>query len=116
MSTNTPDSLESHDSDFPLEERSMRALTEYMTVLSEGGEIYSVTTQSGSEYRVDAREGRCTCPDAKHNLDEAVQCKHVRRVAFATGDRPIPPWCEGVVDPMLGEHVDGPRRVTDNPG
>lgn len=85
-----------------LEPRTECALTEYMTVLPLGGNIYSVTTQSGSEYRVDAREDRFTCPDHKHR---DVRCKHQRRVAFATGDRPIPTDFDGV-DEQLGEHVD----------
>jgi hypothetical protein len=33
-----------------LEDRDVRALTEYMTVLPLGGDVYSATTQSGSEY------------------------------------------------------------------
>jgi len=111
MSADAPDSLESHDGATVLEQRSVRALTEYMTVLSEGGDIYSVTTQSGSEYRVDAKAGRCTCPDARHNSADDVQCKHVRRVAFATGERPIPPWSAEDIDPLLGEHVEGPRYI-----
>jgi hypothetical protein len=63
-----------------------------------------VTTESGSEYRVDALEGRCTCPD--HQYRE-VECKHLRRTAFATGERPIPAWVDAdEVDAQLGEHVE----------
>lgn len=117
MSIDTPETFESHDSSNDLEKRSVRALTECMTVLSLGGNIYSVTTESGSEYRVDAMKGRCDCPDAKHNLDDDEQCKHVRRVAFATGSRPIPEWCnDDAVDPLLGEHVEGPVQVASDGG
>ena len=92
-----------------LEQRDARALTEYMTVLPLGGDVYSVTTQSGSEYSVDILEGRCTCPDYKYR---GVECKHLRRVTFATGDRPIPAWVDDdEVDAQLGEHVDGTPKV-----
>ena len=101
------DTIEVESTD--LEQREVRALTEYMTVLPLGGDIYSVTTQSGSEYRVDAREGRCTCPDHKHR---DVQCKHQRRCAFATGERPIPAWADtDEVDAQLGKHVAGTPKV-----
>lgn len=97
-----------------LEQRDVRALTEYMTTLSLGGDVYSVTTQSGSEYRVDAREGRCTCPD--HQYRE-VECKHCRRVAFATGERPIPAWVDTKeIDSQLGEHVEETPRVAATDG
>jgi hypothetical protein len=99
------DPLEGHDS--RIEKRDIRALTEYMTTIPLDGEMYSVTTESGSEYRVDAREGRCNCPDARHNLADDERCKHERRVRFATGDMPIPAWVDvGTVDPQLGEHVE----------
>ena len=92
-----------------LDQRDVRALTEYMTTLPLGSEVYSVTTESGSEYRVDAREGRCTCPD--HQYRE-VECKHLRRIAFATGARPIPEWADtDEVDAQLGQHVDGTPKV-----
>lgn len=95
-----------------LEPRTERALTECMTVLSLGGDIYSVTTESGSEYRVDTREGRCTCPDHKHR---DVRCKHQRRVAFAVGESTVPAGI-GDVDDLLGEHVDGSPLVAATDG
>lgn len=92
-----------------LEQRDVRALKEFMTTLPLGGDVYSVTTQSGSEYRVDALKGRCTCPD--HEYRE-VRCKHIRRVAFATGKRPIPAWVNAdEVDTQLGEHVEETPKV-----
>ncbi len=85
-----------------------------MTTLPLGGDVYSVTTQSGSEYRVDAREGRCTCPD--HQYRE-VECKHIRRTRFATGQRAIPAWVDAdEVDAQLGEHVDGTPKVAATDG
>ena len=95
-----------------LEPRTERALTEYMTVLSLGGDIYSVTTESGSEYHVDAREGHCTCPDHKHR---DVRCKHQRRVAFAVGDSAVPSGVEEV-DEQLGEHVEESSRMAATDG
>jgi hypothetical protein len=85
------------------DQRRVRALTEYMTVLPFRGDLYSVTTESGSEYRVDARGGRCTCPDY---LYRNVRCKHQQRVAFATGERPIPAGVDAAeIDGQLGDHV-----------
>ena len=97
-----------------LEDRDVRALTEHMTVLPLGGNVYSVTTQSGSEYRVDAREDRCTCPDHRYR---EVRCKHIRRVVFATGERPIPARVDAdEVDAQLGEHVEETPKVAATDG
>jgi len=95
-----------------LEQRDVRALTEYMTTLPLGGDMYSVTTQSGSEYRVDALEGRCTCPDKQYNLEDGKLCKHERRVRFATGQWAIPAWVDAdEVDAQIGEHVEETPKV-----
>ena len=95
-----------------LQKRDVRALTEYMTVLPLGGGLYSVTTQSGSEYHVDALEGRCTCPDKQHNLEDGELCKHERRVRFVTGEWAIPGWTNTeAIDPQLGEHVSETPQV-----
>ncbi|MFC6724993.1 hypothetical protein ACFQE1_11545, partial [Halobium palmae] len=48
-------------------------------------DLYAVVTESGSEYLVDARTGACECADAEYRAPEGG-CKHVRRVAFATGE------------------------------
>jgi hypothetical protein len=105
MGTIDAESLESTD----LDQRDVRALTEYMTTLPLGGDVYSVTTQSGSEYRVDALEARCTCADHRYR---DVRCKHIRRIAFATGERPIPAWVDAdEVDAQLEEHVEGTPKV-----
>jgi len=104
-------SAERHEST-DLEQRDVRALTEYMTTLPVGGDMYSVTTQSGSEYRVDALEGRCTCPDKQYNLEDGELCKHERRVRFATGQWAIPAWVDAdEVDGQLGEHVEETPKV-----
>lgn len=96
-----------------LEQRDIRALTQYLPVLDDIDRaagvdgLYLVVSQSGNSYLVDAREDTCECPDHQYRR---VRCKHLRRVAFATGERSIPGWVdqEGVdLDP--GIHVEGPR-------
>jgi predicted nucleic acid-binding Zn finger protein len=62
-----------------IEPRTIRAATEYMTVIEEARALFSVTTQSGSEYTVDLREPACTCPDFEYR-DSVEECKHIRRV------------------------------------
>jgi len=100
MTTYESKSNESTD----LEPRTKRALTQCMTALPQGGDVYSVTTESGSEYLVDFRESRCTCPDHQHRR---ARCKHIRRVAFATGTEPIPKKIEEEqIDEQLGVHID----------
>ena len=119
MQTNDTAALERAvtDGSTDLQKRDVRALTEYMTVLPLGGELYSVTTQSGSEYSVDALEARCTCPDKQHNLEDGELCKHERRVRFATGKWVIPGWADTeAIDSQLGEHVSGTPRVAATDG
>jgi len=92
-----------------VDERDVRALTQYLTVLEGLGRargadgLYEVVSQSGKEYLVDADAGVCECPDFEYR---GVRCKHLRRVDFATGRRPLP---EGIdpadVDEALGAHV-----------
>ena len=56
------------------EPRTVRALTEYHSVLDDVGPargadgLYTVVSQSGKSYTVDARSWSCTCPDKSHNL------------------------------------------------
>lgn len=107
MTDYDPAGIESTD----LEPRTRRALTECMTVLPDGGDIYTVVGQNGSTYRVDGREGRCTCPDHKNR---SVRCKHIRRVAFATGTQPIPAGVEA--DDLLGAQTDETPRVAATDG
>jgi len=99
-----------------LEQRDVRAFTEKMTVLPDTGRasdaegLFLVVSQSGSEYLVDTLEGRCDCPDAHYNLDSDEQCKHERRVAYATGEQSIPQWVNtAAIDSHLGEQTDSSR-------
>jgi len=92
--------------DTALEQRDARALTECMTVLPHGPDIYAVVSESGREHAVDTRDGHCTCRDYRFR---AGKCKHHRRVEFATGERAIPAWADrGAVDELLGEQTSGP--------
>ena len=119
MQTNDSAALEDAVTDgrTDLQKRDVRALTEYMTVLPLGGELYSVTTQSGSEYHVDALEARCTCPDKQHNLEDGELCKHERRIRFATGEWAIPRWADTeAIDSQLGEHVSRTPQVAATDG
>lgn len=105
--------VESSEVDLP--PRTVRALTESMVVLPEGGEIYTVVGENGNgEYRVDAKEGRCICADHKHR---EVTCKHQRRVAYAIGEEPIPGEIpREKIDSVLGTHTEEPVRVAVSDG
>ena len=94
-----------------LEDRDVRALTEYMSVLSDIGMVagadglYTVVSESGRSYTVDIETGACDCDDAFYRNPDGG-CKHVRRVQFATGRRSIPAWVnEDAVDDQLGQHI-----------
>jgi hypothetical protein len=123
MATNSPPDYQDsgHGSDGSIEQiekSDARALTEALTVRpADGAGLYQV--DSGSEggpdsYQVDARDGACMCPDARHR---DRRCKHIRRVAYATGGKEIPAWARREkIDSGLGEHVDGtPRLSTGEP-
>jgi hypothetical protein len=108
MSTNATDANESTDPTTEYDERTVRALTEYISVLPEAPDvgIYTVVGQhENGAYTVDVEAGRCTCPDAEYNLTADERCKHERRVRFATGIDAVPTDVDH--DPSLGEHVDG---------
>lgn len=101
--------------EFDLPPRTVRALTESMVVLPDGGDIYTVVGENGNgEYSVDAREGRCTCADHKHR---EVACKHQRRVAYAIGQEPIPGEIpRETIDNVLGTHTEEPVQVAVSDG
>ena len=102
-----------------LDERDVKALTQYLTVLDSIGRVrdadglYLVVSQCGSEYMVDTHDGTCECPDSRYR---GVRCKHRRRVAFATGERPIPPGVKPrAIDENLGAHVEGESVFAQKP-
>lgn len=102
--------------------RTVRALTEVMTVMDSidrarnADDLFLINSGSGSEYLVDARTGSCECPWKQYNPGK--ECKHEKRVAFATGERPIPQWVDDdVLDDQFGLHVDGePRKAVADGG
>jgi len=107
---------DSSGNDEVLDELDARALTQYLTVLDDidrvrdAPDLYLVVSESGSEYLVDARSGACECPDHEYR---GRRCKHLRRVAFATGQEPIPAWVDhDGVDDQLGRHVNGEPDFT----
>lgn len=67
-----------------IDPRTLRAATEYMTVVEEARALFEVTTQSGSAYTVDLKEPACTCPDF-HHREHVTECKHIRRVRMEVG-------------------------------
>ncbi len=71
-----------------LEERSLRARTEAMSVLALGDGLYEVESESENTYLVDLEAGRCTCPD---HVFRNVRCKHIRRVAIEITAGRVPP-------------------------
>lgn len=65
--------------------RSLRAISEYMSVVEEAPDLYTVYGESGTEYAVDLRDDpACTCPDFLYR-DSVRECKHVRRARLVTG-------------------------------
>jgi hypothetical protein len=101
-------------SDAGLDDRDARALTECMTVLPMGGNIFAVVGENGQTHDVDAREDRCTCQDYQYNLPDGDRetCKHRARIAFATGERAIPAWVNlDAVDDLLGEQLNAEPRI-----
>lgn len=99
------------------DEIDVRALTQFLTVLDSvgrargAGDLYLVVSESGSEYLVDIREGACECPDHEYR---GRRCKHIRRVEFATGRRPVPAGIDaGDIDDQLGLHVTGAPAFAD---
>ena len=86
-----------------LADRTVRALTDYLLVVEDAPGLFRVYGEDGDEYTVDAETGACTCPDAEYR-DPDGGCKHVRRVAFHTGERAVPAWVDrDAVDPLLLE-------------
>lgn len=114
------------DDSIDLDDRDVRALNQYLTVLDDVGrargadDLFLVVSQSGSEYLVDTRLGACECPDHEYRADELGEhgCKHQRRVAYATGEREIPAGVDrDAVDDQLGHHVSGgPRQAATDGG
>lgn len=67
-----------------VEPRTLRAVSEYLTVIEEAPALFQVVSESGSSYLVDLREPACNCPDFQHR-DEVTACKHIIRTRLAVG-------------------------------
>jgi hypothetical protein len=90
----------------PHDRRTVRAATEYLTVLPKAPGVYRVVSGSGNGYVVDTEAGVCTCPDARYH-DPGEGCKHLRRVQMETGARAIPDSLGPEMIPSdFGEHVE----------
>jgi len=120
MATQNPTATTDEPESSDLPDRTEAALTEVMSVLDDIGlargapGLYLVVSSSGSEYLVDTREETCECPDDEYR---DITCKHRRRVAFATGEQPIPGWVRrDRLDDNFGEHVDGEVRFSATDG
>jgi len=120
MATQNPTATAERRELSDLPDRTEAALTEVMSVLDNiglargGPGLYLVVSSSGSEYLVDTRDGTWECPDDEYR---AITCKHRRRVAFATGERPIPGWVQRErLDDHFGEHVDDNPRFSATDG
>lgn len=116
MSTFDPGALQTAPSTDSIDDRTRRALEQYLTVTPDVGQARGVegialvtSGESGSEYVVDALEARCECRDAEYR---DVQCKHIRRARFAMGIDAIPADAAAAcdVDPDLGQHCDAELR------
>jgi len=122
MATNASNGLEAHDSEQSIDERDVRALEQYLTVLPDYGRakgatgLFMVVSESGEEYLVDTYQPACECADFEYR-SPAGGCKHIRRVAFATGERSIPANVDRTaIDDQLGQHVDGEVRIAATDG
>lgn len=107
-SADEPTEVESTDVD----DRTQRVHTEYTNVLPEGVELFTVVGENHPErdqgaYTVDLRLGRCSCADSKYR-EPVGACKHVRRVEFATGPKPVPAGVSpgDVADEFGGKHLE----------
>ncbi|ERJ05088.1 zinc finger SWIM domain-containing protein [Halorhabdus tiamatea SARL4B] len=126
MSTTPETPTERNDAETAdeMEDRTKRALSQCMTVLPDHGRAdgvdhwATVTTGSGSTYLVDMQTGGCECADKKYNLGPETDCKHLRRAKIATGRRSVSSdeLANVDVDPLLGEHSDGPVIMTSDGG
>jgi len=83
--------------DVQLDDRDVRALTEPMHVVVDDPEAWGAgevaVYSEDRRYLVNLAAPYCDCDD-QHYRQPAGGCKHIRRAAFAAGDREIPPWVQ----------------------
>ncbi|MBV0900177.1 hypothetical protein [Haloarcula salina] len=115
MSTKDTAALQTAATAERIDDRTKRALEEYLTVTPDIGrargadDLVLVTSASGKEYLVDVRGGSCECPDATHR---DVECKHQIRAKMALGLAAVPAGAAEAcdIDPDLGQHCDAELR------
>lgn len=91
------------DTTMPVQERDLRAATEYLFVdpVPRTPGFYHVYSETGRQHVVDVETESCTCPDMQYRNPDAG-CKHLRRVAMETGERAVPACLpERALDPFL---------------
>lgn len=122
MSANNTNGLsrkERNEQPTDLCQRDCRALTEAMTTLPDAPEVkgadglYVVVSSSGSQYtcQVDRHGLACECADFAHR-EEVSACKHIRRVMYEEGFRPIPGYVNrDGLDDHLGQFTAGTPRI-----
>lgn len=70
------------DFEYPIDDRTCRALLEVFLTEPLAPGMVRVQGESGNEYVVDIDGGACTCPDFGYR---AVECKHLRRARLEAG-------------------------------
>ncbi|WP_138796475.1 SWIM zinc finger family protein [Halostella sp. PRR32] len=98
--------------DTELDERSLRARTEQMSVSAFGTDLYEVASESGNTYHVNLPAGRCTCPD--HGI-RGERCKHLRRVAIEINEGRVPPPGQVTADCAVCDGTTFVPRDTSGP-
>jgi hypothetical protein len=107
-----------------VEQRTLRAATESITLLETGPRVegsdglYEAVSQSGARdgdgpdtYVVNARRVACECPDHEHRN---ARCKHLRRLELIKGERELPVSIPAEdVNSNIGIGVSGGRTTED---
>jgi hypothetical protein len=122
--TQVEKSTEAKDTETDVEDRTLRALEEPMTVLPDAVDavgMVEVVSHTGETYVVDVHGGNCECPDATYRLDDDELCKHSRVARFVLGVDAVPAEALETADvnPNLGafvEDFDGVRVATTDGG
>lgn len=87
-------------------DRAVAALEDVVAVERVAPGMVRVVSWSDS-YTVDAREGRCECPDQQYNLEGDERCKHYLAARLATSDEWPAPW------DVVGDLDQGPEPLPD---
>jgi hypothetical protein len=122
--TQVEKSTEAKDTETGVEDRTLRALEEPMSVLPDAVDavgMVEVVSHTGETYVVDVHGGNCECPDASYRLDDDELCKHARVARFVLGVDAVPAEALKEAEPHenLGafvEDFDGVRVATTDGG